>query len=1074
LRRITWCAAGSLILAASALAVPLSASQASVSKTPVRHAWPRPLLPRPPSVEQTTGIISGVVRSAGGAPASGVCVTALGHAARAMTRTGPDGRYLLGGLRPGQYRITVAACASASRPSSQAAIGAYWTSGPASVTVSAGKIINPAPISTLYLDFASLTGSAHQTLSAGAIRAKRGSISGRVTGYGRPLRGVCAVAVPVRGNSESIALTGKAGRYRIARLRPGRYYVAFIAGFPPLCPNKGNWLTQVYPGVNSQFVTRKAKAVRVRAGRDTVGIDGHLKEGGEISGTVHARSGKPVSGICVDVSGTFQGGLEVDYILGTNKAGQYAAHGLFPSGYQVQFSIGCGTKGNYAGQWWRHVLAQFRASTINITGTRRVTGINATLLPGASVSGIVRAVNADGKPLRRVCAATIDQTDFNAQSITGRNGRYRLIGLSAGPLTIQFDPTCVTGTSIYQPIQRSITLSTGQVVTGFNAYLALGGGISGVVTDTRGRPVGGVCVAVNDVNDFARTRTNGRYSLSGVPTGSFQVAFFGGCGNTGSVAPQFYPNSPTSLLAKLVRFRPNTITPKIDATMQPGGTLAGAVTDTAGRRLSRICVDAGTPQQPLFAFSDLGGAITANGKYLISNLAPGAYDLSFGCGGYGAEFFPSQVNPAAAGVLSVNGGATTMVSVTRLSRAGAISGTVTSKAGAPVPSACVQAAPADGRKAFFPVGFASANQHGHYRIGGLAPARYLVQFIDCSGTLAPRWYRRAPTEAHAMSVKVLPGHTDAGINAVMTAGGTITGRVIGPTGKPASNVCVTAFSQQAQDTVFSQTGRSGRYRVAGLSTGGWSMNFAPCSPTSDLASVNRPGTVRVTAPPAVTSVNIRLPVGGSASGRITSHIGDRALGGVCVLLLPVKASHSIGFAVTDNHGRYVAPQLEAGDYRAYIGDPSCNEFPDAVPPFAPQWYNEQPRQATAKVIHVSAGGTATDVNGALAPFAAVTGTVDTRRHAPVSGECVTAVPFRAAPDPDSGFPAEREVAVTSRTGGYTLTALLPGRYKIEFSSGCGGGRFAIQWWRSAGSARSAKVITVGFATITGIDATLRH
>jgi hypothetical protein len=124
-------------------------------------------------------------------------------------------------------------------------------------------------------------------------------------------------------------------------------------------------------------------------------------------------------------------------------------------------------------------------------------------------------------------------------------------------------------------------------------------------------------------------------------------------------------------------------------------------------------------------------------------------------------------------------------------------------------------------------------------------------------------------------------------------------------------------------------------------------------------------------------------------------------------------------------------------------------------------------------VHVSAGRTTTGINGALTPFASVTGTVRTPAHALVPGECVTAVPFRAAPDPSTGIPAEQEVAVTDRTGGYTLTALMPGRYKIEFSSGCGGARFATQWWDDAGSARSAKVIKVGFATIAGIDATLR-
>jgi protocatechuate 3,4-dioxygenase beta subunit len=1083
------------LLTAGLLASTATASQAVAASTATAHGRHAPARVNPALVNAAaaarmrassaaraaghTGIISGEVRSEAGSAVRGACVTALGHDANASARTGPDGRYLFGGLRPGQYRVSAGACVGATRPSARAAISAYWTSGPASVTVRAGMISHPSPISTWHLDLT----SAHRVAPVGDVRAKTGSISGLVTAKGRPLRGVCALAAPLRGNGpEVIAVTGKTGKYRITRLRPGRYEVAFFVGLLPRCTNQGNWLIQIYPDVNSLSPNHKVTAVRVRAGKDTGHIDAHLKKGAEISGTVRAKSGRALRGICVNVTASIEGKdfVEIiDYNLATGKAGQFAARGLYPLGYQVQFSAGCRNKANYATQWWRDARSQARATTIRIRGTRHVAGINATLLPGASVSGVVKAVNASGKPLAGVCVTVTDPAGhFLTFAQTRRNGSYRVIGLSSGKVTIQFDPTCEDGSLTYLIVNRSIKLIAGQAVSGFNVYLPRAGGISGVVTDAHGRPLGGICVQINDENeDLTQTRPNGHYSIGGIENGSFQVVFFGGCGNGGSVAPQFYPNSPTSLLAKLVRFKPNTITPGIDATMQPGATVSGLVTDKAGRRLSRVCVSTYTTQLGLPTFIDTGFAIAKSGKYLIPNLEPGTYGIVFGCAGYGQEFFPDQVNEGAAGLLSVNADGTTRAPVTRLSRAGAITGKVTTKSGKPG-SACVQATPADGRNTFLPVGSGYTDKNGHYRIGGLAPARYLVQFVDCSeppNNLATQWYRRASAELHATVVNVRPGRTNAGINAVLAPGATITGRVTGPTGRPAKAICVAAVSRQAQFDAFSRTGRGGRYRLTGLSTGRWSLTFIPCSPRSDLARVNRPGTVRVTAPHTVTGVNIKLPLGGSVSGRVSSQVGGRPLGNVCVLLLPVRASgvFDFGFGFTDGHGRYVASQLKVGRYRAYIGDPSCDDFPELEPPVAPQWYNGQPAQATATTVRVSRGVTTSGINGVLAPFATVTGTVDTTAHAPVPGECVTAVPFRAVADPVTGLPAQQEVAVTDRTGGYTLTTLMPGRYKIEFSTGCGNRGFATQWWDNARSARSAKVITVKFATITGINATLR-
>src|SRR5258708_17014370 len=95
--------------------------------------------------------------------------------------------------------------------------------------------------------------------------------------------------------------------------------------------------------------------------------------------------------------------------------------------------------------------------------------------------------------------------------------------------------------------------------------------------------------------------------------------------------------------------------------------------------------------------------------------------------------------------------------------------------------------------------------------------------------------------------------------------------------------------------------------------------------------------------------------------------------------------------------------------------------------------------------------------------------------APVVGECVMAIPIGAAPDPLLEVRQRREIAVSGPNGSYSLLGVPPGRYKVEFSSGCGGASFKTQWGKNAGSATPAPRITVGAGRPrTGIAAAPQH
>jgi protocatechuate 3,4-dioxygenase beta subunit len=1027
-----------------------------------------------------TGMLAGVVRSTSGRPFAGACVTAVGPAGSSRAETQADGRYVLSGLRPGRYVLRLLPCAPASTITSEAGAVSLWPGLPATVALRAGEVATlPSAMIAQHGRFRLTLGST----SAGA-GSKTGSISGRVMSGGRPLKGICAEAWPVKGGLVGRATTSKDGRYRIGQLPPGRYQVEFA---DQACPGGVNWLAQWYPRINTPFGPAGTQ-LHVRAGKNIGRIDGALKAGGELSGIVRSKSGKRLRGICVLPTAILPANGANGAIydeLTTNTDGYFSWHALFPGQYRLLFTIGCGSHGNFALQWWKGTTSASRSTTIHITGHDLVRNIDPALGPGAAINGTVRGTSAAGPPLPGICV--YDSYGY-ANSVTKSDGRYELDGLAGGRYQIVFDPTCGSG---YPPainyVERtqSVTVTAGGSVRGFNAYLERGATLSGTVTDAGGRQLVNVCVQVGDPDgDFAVTDGHGAYSVTGIQPGSYTVAFSGGCGNSGSLAPQSYPDQPDPFTAALVRFRSGKTTANINAVMGPGGTIAGVVTDTSGHRLRNICVDAQT-EADLASMGYTVEASTSRGRYALRNLAPGPYLVSFNCNGgnrYTSPWFNGHAGSSPADLLSVQPGVVTTASAT-LGLAGSIAGTITDKWGFGI---CVNVDSANNQTPVSLPGSGGFTAHGgSYFIGGLTPGRYLVQFSQCNGKprYGSQWYRDKGTAAAATPVTVRAGHTTARINAAMVVGGSISGLVTNRVGQPLRGECVDALDTRAQSAAFAQTNRAGRYTFTGLATGSYTLHFfslatgdytlfGPCQPIGPTPTGRgRPGLVTVIAPTAVTAVNFRLEPGGSVSGRVTAAApASTPLGGLCVLLRPLNHGDGSAIAFTSTNGRYLAPDLAPGKYLAYFNDPSC--LITAGP--APQWYDSQPVEATATDFTVTAGHTTTDINAALRPYGGITGSVTNRAHAGVRGECVTAVPVAQGVDPFDGVSQAAEIAVTSRTGRYALADVAPGRYKIEFTTGCGDKGYATQWWDDAGSPSSAEVITVRFATSAGISAVLRH
>ena len=305
------------------------------------------------------------------------------------------------------------------------------------------------------------------------------------------------------------------------------------------------------------------------------------------------------------------------------------------------------------------------------------------------------------------------------------------------------------------------------------------------------------------------------------------------------------------------------------------------------------------------------------------------------------------------------------------------------------------------------------------------------------------------------------GKTTSGIDGRLGLGGTISGRVTGTAANPLRNICVIAAGQSggADRRERDRQGWHLRHRGPGLRPV-YGRVLALRQPEPCHGHRARPGDRA--ARDDRRQCHACTP-GGSIAGVVTagSASGPPVSDG-CVEVYSHNSAEPVGFGYTGPDGSYLATGLAAGNYQVYFGDPLCIL---STPGLAPQWYNGASTQAKATPVPVTVSATTSSINAALQPDGEITGTVSSSSAPSVSGVCVTAVPLPAA--------GSLRIVAVSRPGGYALADLLPGRYKVEFSSGCGATGYASQWWKDASSQAAAKVITVvAGQDVSGISAKL--
>jgi hypothetical protein len=171
-----------------------------------------------------------------------------------------------------------------------------------------------------------------------------------------------------------------------------------------------------------------------------------------VSGRVTAADGTPLAGICVFASLPHGGAGNV-----TATDGTYSLPNVGSQSVTVRFTAGslCERNGvngaNYASQYYKGVYRSSSATPIQTSPTQTVTGVDAVMIPGGTITGTVSvAASPSTHPQLCVVAQSLDGS-WSADQSTGADGTYTIDGLPTAAYHVEFFGPLTPGVCTNRP-----------------------------------------------------------------------------------------------------------------------------------------------------------------------------------------------------------------------------------------------------------------------------------------------------------------------------------------------------------------------------------------------------------------------------------------------------------------------------------------------------------------------------------------------------------------------------------------------------------------------------------------------
>ncbi|MET3165092.1 UNVERIFIED_ORG: hypothetical protein ABIB19_003523 [Arthrobacter sp. UYEF10] len=379
------------------------------------------------------------------------------------------------------------------------------------------------------------------------------------------------------------------------------------------------------------------------------------------------------------------------------------------------------------------------------------------------------------------------------------------------------------------------------------------GSITGNVTVPAGVDVTKIRVSAHSVSGggsyvTANPSAAGAYSLPGLTAGEYVVQFeHVEAPNSSPVIGVYYPGLSPAEATRIPVAPGAAVT--INQTLELGARISGTIAVPAGspRFTGYVQIMTG-PDFKEFASagtwgaSDFVGDTDASGNFSISGLAAGTYKVHYAS--YADEWATMW-----RGSVATPGDSTAIV----LAKGQHVSGLADMAVG----SATVSGTASGGTESFQPISIVASDgtvvgnattssTSTAYTAKRLFPGTYTVQFNRSSGlasSLEAQVYKDLPESSglnSATRVTVASGQSQTNINAVSRAGGTLTGKIIGPDSNPLNNVPVRVYTKDGSlVTRGANTADDGTFRITGLSTGNYlvAANMIQTRPTGPLGQI---------------------------------------------------------------------------------------------------------------------------------------------------------------------------------------------------------------------------------------------